>query len=251
MDVPDRIFVTGTDTGVGKTVVTAAVSSCLIKKGVKVTCLKPFQTGTEEPVVHDIEFIYKVINRTFDMNRVCPFRLRKPLSPYYASKLENISYRVPEVIEITESRMDEEGVNLIEGAGGIRVPIVKDYFMSDLAKDLGASLMIVARPGLGTINHTLLTIDHAMSCGLNILGVVISGYPGNPGLATRTNISQLRELLGTDILGVVPQLESVNVEKGWVGNLNENSHKFFVKELGGIFDMDDIGSSLTDISNMT
>jgi len=249
MDLPQRIFITGTDTGVGKTVVTAAISSCLIKKGIKVTCLKPFQTGTEDPVVHDIEFIYKVINKPFDTNRVCPFRLRKPLSPYYASKLENISYRIPEVIEIIESRMDKDGVNLVEGAGGIRVPIMKNYFMSDLAKDLGLALLIVARPGLGTINHTLLTIDHAMSCGLKVLGVVISNYPRNPELAARTNISQLRELLGVEILGIVPALESVNVERGWVGSLNENSHKFFVKELGGILDMDNVNDSLTEISN--
>lgn len=249
MDIPERIFITGTDTGVGKTVVTAALSSCLIKKNIKVNCLKPFQTGTECPVVHDIEFVYKVMERPFDINRVCPFRLKKPLSPYYACKMEKIDYKVSDFIKAIEGRVEEGSVNLIEGAGGIRVPITKNYFMSDLAKDLGAKVLIVARPGLGTINHTLLTIDHVESCGLEVMGVVISSYPVKPGLAVRTNISQLREVSGVDILGVVPELKDVNVEKGWVGGLKENSWKFFVKELGGTLSIKKVNDFSVEISN--
>lgn len=233
INIPKKIFITGTDTGVGKTVVTAAISSCLIKKGLSVNPLKPFQTGTEDPVVHDIEFIHKVIGKTFDINKACPFRLKKPLSPYYASKLEKVDYSIPDIIEILKGRISETSINLIEGAGGLRVPITKSYFMSDLAKDLGSTLVIVARPGLGTINHTLLTIDHARSHGLKIMGVVISSYPTKPNLADLTNISQLRELLGVEILGVIPSLDNVVVEEGEIGELNEKSQNFFTNQLGG------------------
>ena len=233
IDIPRRIFITGTDTGVGKTVVTAAISSCLIKNGLDVNVLKPFQTGIEDPVVHDVEFIYGVIAKTFDIYKVCPFRLEKPLSPYYASKLEKINYSTSDIIKILEGSMAENSINLVEGAGGLKVPITKNYFMSDLAKDLALNLLIVAKPGLGTVNHTLLTVDHARSCGLDVMGVVISNYPEKPDLADSTNISQLKELLDIEILGIIPSLDNLDVEKGQSGELSERSQDFFVKKLGG------------------
>lgn len=233
IDIPERIFITGTDTGVGKTVVTAALSSCLIKKGLKVNVLKPFQTGTEDSSVNDIDFIYSVIGKTFDIDKVCPYRLKKPLSPFYASKLEDVNYKIPDITKTIENSMAEKSINLVEGAGGLKVPITGNYFMSDLAKDLGSVVIIVARPGLGTVNHTLLTIENARSCGLDVLGIVICNYPQNPDLAESTNISQLRDLLETEILGVIPKLDNLNVESGQTGELGKKCQEFFTYRLGG------------------
>ncbi|MGI9534470.1 MAG: dethiobiotin synthase [Thermodesulfobacteriota bacterium] len=233
IDIPNRIFITGTDTGVGKTVATAALAGCLIQNGLKVNALKPFQTGTEDTAFTDIEFIYRVLDTTFDIDKACPYRLKKPLSPFYAAKLEKIKYCISDIVKTVEKSMDENCINLVEGAGGLKVPITKNYYMSDLAKDMGLKLIVVARPGLGTVNHLLLTIGHARSCGLDVMGIVISGYPKKPGLAESTNISQLAELTDTEILGVIPELENLNVERGQTGELAEKSPDFFINRLGG------------------
>ncbi|MGI9554014.1 MAG: dethiobiotin synthase [Thermodesulfobacteriota bacterium] len=233
IDIPGRILITGTDTGVGKTVVTAALADCIIKSGLEVNAVKPFQTGTEETAVTDIEFVYRVLGRTFDIEKACPHRLKKPLSPFYAAKLENINYRKSDIVSTVENSMDENCINLVEGAGGLKVPITKNYYMSDFAKDMELKLIVAARPGLGTVNHTLLTIDHAKSQGLDIMGIVISGYPKRPDLAESTNIPQLAELTDIEILGIIPELDNLDVEMGQTGKLAEKSRDFFINGLGG------------------
>ena len=229
---------TGTETGVGKTVVTASLASCLIENGIKVTPIKPFQTGVETGAVTDIEFIYSVLDIPFDIERVCPYRLQKPLSPFYASKFEKIHFEPSDIKKTVEQSMDVSSINLIEGAGGFNVPITRNYFMSDFAKDLDLKIIIVARPGLGTVNHTLLTIDKAVACGLDVLGIVISNYPQNPDLAESTNISQLREMPGIEILGILPAIENLNVEEGKTGELAKKSRDFFINRLGGNLNID-------------
>jgi len=238
IEIPERIFITGTDTGVGKTVVTASLARCLVNNGLKVNVIKPFQTGCEESNVTDIEFIYKVMEKNFDIDKVCPFRLKKSLSPFYASKLENISYEISEINNTLESIMDDDCINLVEGAGGIQVPIMNNYFMSDLAKDHDLKVLIVARPGLGTVNHTLLTINMAEARGLDVLGIVVSNYPSDPDLAESTNISQLRELLEVDIIGIIPAQDNLDVESGKTSKLAERCQDFFIDRLGGNLNID-------------
>ena len=232
--LPKGIFISGTDTEIGKTVVTAALACCLQKSGLNVKAVKPFQTGTELEGLLDIEFVYKMLGAGFDLDEVCPVRLEKPLSPHAAAALENKELDVAKVVESLKQKfMHSEDTVLFEGAGGLLVPITKDYFMSDFAREMGLSLVIVSRPGLGTLNHTLLSIEHAKRAGLEILGVVISNYPKNPGLAESLNIAALQELTDVDVIGVIPSIEGLDVQKGTSGNLAQNCSDFFINTVGG------------------
>jgi dethiobiotin synthetase len=232
-NIPQGIFITGTDTGVGKTVVTAALACCIKSAGLKVKAVKPFQTGTEEDEVPDIEFVYKTLSENFDINEVCPVRLKKPLSPYSAGFFENINFNISDLLGSLKKIILPGEVTLFEGAGGLLAPITKDYFMSDFASDLGVPVVIVARPGLGTLNHTLLSIEHAKNKGLKILGIVICNYPAEPDLAESLNIKTLKHLTDVEVIGIIPSIEGLDIQKGIVGKLAENSKEYFVNSLGG------------------
>jgi dethiobiotin synthetase len=110
--------------------------------------------------------------------------------------------------------------------------------MSDFAKDMGLPVIIVARPGLGTLNHTLLSMEHAKKKGLQILGIVISNYPSNPDLAESLNIAAINKLTEVEIVGVIPSIDGVDVQNGLTENLAENSQEFFVNSLGGKLNLD-------------
>jgi len=232
-NIPQAIFITGTDTGVGKTVVTAALACCIKSTGLKVKVVKPFQTGTEEDEILDIEFVYKTLGESFDIEESCPVRLKKPLSPYSAGFFENIDFSISDLLGSLKKIILPGEVTLFEGAGGLLVPITKDYFMSDLARDLDVPVVIVARPGLGTLNHTLLSLEHAKNKGLNILGIIICNYPSEPDLAESLNIKTLKQLTDVEVIGIIPSIEGLDVQKGITGKLVENSKEFFVNSLGG------------------
>jgi dethiobiotin synthetase len=125
----------------------------------------------------------------------------------------------------------------VEGAGGLLVPIKEDYLMSDLASALGLPLLIVARPGLGTLNHTSLTVEAARKRGIDVLGVVINRFPASPGLSERTNPERITRMTGVPVAGVFPEDLSVSVEGGEAGNIRELSRTSFAPALGGIFDL--------------
>ena len=233
-DIPRGIFITGTDTDAGKTVATASLACCLERSGNEVTVIKPFQTGTDEEGLLDIEFIYKVLGRDFDLEEVCPVRLKNPLSPYNAAEIEKTEINISSVLSsLKEKFLNASGIVLYEGAGGLLVPITRNYYMSDFAKDMGLQLIIVSRPGLGTLNHTLLTIEHAKKMGLQILGIVICNYPQKPDLAESLNINTLMQLTDVEIIGVIPSIQGLDVQKGLTENLAENSQEFFIEMLGG------------------
>lgn len=234
--LPKGIFITGTDTGVGKTVVTSALAYSLIQSGVDVGVMKPTQTGAGLPVLKDLEFVERVTGRSFSGEDYCPYILRDPLSPYTASILEKRGISV-ESIRASYERLTTVHDNvLVEGAGGLLVPILQDYTMADLARDLGLSLIIVTRPDLGTLNHTTLTAEYAKSHGLSVLGIVISNFPENPDLAQRTNPDILTQMTGHPIIGVIPQDLEISVEEGKVGSLRESSNSGLSPDFGGVFD---------------
>lgn len=236
VDIPGGIFITGTDTGVGKTVVTAALASCLQNNGYRVGVLKPVQTGTRLPGMTDIQFVYKTLQKPYRLDDVCFYRMPEPLSPMTASELANTQIDVGYITESFRRFSVQFDVVIVEGAGGILVPIKQDYFMLDLAAELGLSTIIVSRPGLGTINHTLLTAKAVMDSDTDLLGFVISSFPRDPDTAEKTNPEIIESIGKFDLLGVIPFLQGLSVEQGITGNLKDISGAFFVPEFGGSFD---------------
>ncbi len=164
-DLPKAVFITGTDTGVGKTAVTAALAALLWEKGLVTGVIKPFQTGTDLEGLSDAEFIYAFLGRDCVLSEVSPCRLKVPLSPYRAAAIEGADIPLEDIIEHTRDYISRNDVTLVEGAGGLCVPVTGSYMMADLAVDLGAPMVIVARPGLGTLNHTALSLEYARQRG--------------------------------------------------------------------------------------
>jgi dethiobiotin synthetase len=228
-------FITGTDTGVGKTVVSAALGWNLIQSGKKVGVMKPIQTGTDLVGLMDIEFIQKVLETSYALEEVCPYRFPHPVAPFVASSL------VGQIIDTDRLKSNflrmssTNDVVIVEGAGGLLVPIKKNYLMSDLAFDLELQTIVVTSPFLGTLNHTLLTIECAKSRGLKLYGIAINSFPANPSVAERTNPELIIQMTGEKVVGVLPYDPDLSVEDGRVGKLRESSYSSFNVELGGSF----------------
>lgn len=243
-NLPKGIFVTGTDTGVGKTVVSATIARTLQQSGKRVAPMKPIQTGAGEGVLLDIEFIQKVMGTNYSLELVCPYRYALALAPVVAANLAGERINVEKIKSAYFDLSLRHEIVIVEGAGGLVVPITETYFMSDLAHDLDLGLIVVIRPGLGTLNHTLLTIDYARSHGLNILGFVINNFPDGPDLAERKNPQLLLGLTGEKILGVIPHDQDISVERGDIGNLIDMSGTTLTAALGGTFLVEDFTSRL-------
>lgn len=191
------LFITGTDTGVGKTYVTALILAELRRQGVKAAAFKPIACGKGGR--HDAEIYRKLMNNEQPLDVINPIYLKHPLAPSVAAKLERTRIDLKKVLASYRRLAKEYDVVLVEGAGGLLVPIKRDYFVTDLAKDLKLPVLIVARLGLGTINHTLLTVRQAKS----IVGIVLNDTTGKRGLAEKTNIEEIPKLAGVPLLGVV------------------------------------------------
>ncbi len=237
-DLPKAVFITGTDTGVGKTAVTAALAALLSEKGPAAGVIKPFQTGTELDGLGDAEFVYGFLGRECVLSEVSPCRLRAPLSPYRAAAIEGVDIPLEDIIEHTRDYISRNDVTLVEGAGGICVPVTESYMMADLAVDLDAPMVIVARPGLGTLNHTALSLEYARQRGARVLGVVINGFPEPADVASATNPEVLRDVFSVDILGVIPYFPGLDVEGGSFSGLERAGEDCFSPLFGGKFSAD-------------
>ncbi len=237
-DLPKAVFITGTDTGVGKTAVTAALAAFLWEKGLVTGVIKPFQTGTELEGLSDAEFIYKFLRRDCVLSEVSPCRLRAPLSPYRAAAIEGIDVPLEDIVEHTRDYISRNEVTLVEGAGGLCVPVTRSYMMADLAVDLDAPMIIVTRPGLGTLNHTVLSLEYARQRGARVLGVVINGFPEPADLASATNPAVLRDVFSVDILGVIPHFPGLDIEGGSSSGLERAGANCFSPLFGGKFSAD-------------
>jgi len=234
--IPKGFFITGTDTGVGKTVVTAAMAGCFSMAGKKVGVVKPIQTGTELQSIPDIEFVYSSLERPFNITEVCYYRLPKPLSPHAASVLEGVEIDTDLIINsITEFSAGYDVV-IVEGAGGILVPVGREYMMIDLVSDIGLPVVVVSRPGLGAINHSLLTLETLKRRDVDVPGFVISGFPEYPDIAEMTNPKVIEEVSGYSLIGVIPFIEGLSVEKGIYGKLNDDPARYFIPEFFGTLD---------------
>jgi len=197
------IFVTGTDTGVGKTHVTALLLRELRRRGVKAAAFKPISCG--EGGRNDARIYHKLMDGEVPLDAINPVYLKHPLAPSVAAKLERRRINLRSVFRAYSQLTAHYSPVLVEGAGGLMVPVRDDYYLTDLARSLKLSLLIVARLGLGTINHSLLTVRQAQAHGLKVIGIVLNDtVGGRRGLAARTNIRVVPALCRVPLLGVVP-----------------------------------------------
>jgi dethiobiotin synthetase len=198
------LFVNGTDTGVGKTILSAALLAAMSAAGEPVRAHKPVVTGLDEPPngiwPPDHELLAAVAGMTPE--EVSPLRYGPAVSPHLAARLagEEID---PDGLLARARRAGEGDVSLIvEGVGGLLTPLVDGYAVRDLAVALGLPVLIAARPGLGTINHTLLTIEAARTVGLDVRAVVLTPWPAEPSVLERSNLETIARLGDVEVAGL-------------------------------------------------
>ncbi|MEI8315665.1 MAG: dethiobiotin synthase [Verrucomicrobiota bacterium] len=234
-------FITGTDTGVGKTHITALLLAELRRRGLPAAGFKPIACGTGGRA--DARTYRKLMRNEVPLDVINPVYLRHPVAPSVAAKLEGSHIDTDRIQSIFRVLAIAFRPVLVEGAGGLLVPIKKmsfracegvesdetpprqslsfrgetlrqaqgdkvkktrPYFVADLARQLDLPVIIVARLGLGTLNHTLLTVRQAQAMKLKVAGVILNDTTGKRGLAERTNVKAIAELTGVPLLGVVP-----------------------------------------------
>jgi len=219
------IFITGTDTGVGKTVVAAGLAIALRERGIKVGMMKPVATGCHGSdgrlISQDAAFLLEAGANEYPA-LTNPARFRNPLSPNVAALLEKREVNLESIHSAYRELQKHYDFLIIEGIGGLLVPITKDYFVANLVREFQLPLVIVARGGLGTINHTLLTVDAAIIRGFEIRGLIFNRVPTvNYSMAEVTNPKVIHDLTGIPVLGTLPEMNDVDVETCRFGNLKE------------------------------
>jgi dethiobiotin synthetase len=201
-------FITGTDTGVGKTLIGGAIARALVGSGRNVGVMKPFETGCRlqgnSLVPEDAVFLKEMSKCPEDIATVCPYRLRHPLAPGVAATIEKVEVKLERIKSIFLGMQKRYEVILVEGAGGLMVPVDEDLLTLDLIKLLNLPLIIVSRLSLGTINHTLLTVKHAQNSGIRVAGIIFNQLSPGTGKAEEANPDVIRKFSNVPILGQMP-----------------------------------------------
>ena len=200
-------FITATDTGVGKTSITAGLAGSMRKFGVNVGVMKPIASGIPQKTgfkSSDVDIIVEASQTKDSEDLINPVFLPIPTSPYDATKLLSLPVDMPLILTTFTKLLSIHDVLLVEGIGGIMTPITKNFFVADMIKVMGIETIIVTRATLGTLNHTMMTYQLCKDYGIKVKGLVINNFD-EKGTATEKNAPiTLHEITGLDILGVVP-----------------------------------------------
>jgi len=205
------IFITGTDTDVGKTWVAAGLTAVLRRWGLKAVYFKPVQSGCPEEggrlIPTDARLAREVAGLDEPLQTLTPITLKLPLAPAVAACQEGRTVDLAQVAGALEDLSRRYDIFVVEGAGGLCVPVVDlRFWVLHLAAWLRLPLLVVARPGLGSINHTVLTVSAAHQAGVPVAGIVLNRYPARPSLAESTNPEVIAALTELPILGRVPEV---------------------------------------------
>jgi len=219
-------FITGTDTGVGKTIISAALITAARMIGLKSCGMKPIETGCTKKkfkvkssklkvqdrdlTPHDGTFLKKISGVNASLDLITPVRFENPLAPLAASEIEGRAVDLGMIKKAYQKLSGEYDAMIVEGIGGLLVPIRRNYFVLDLASDLGLPIVVVAKPGLGTINHTMLTVNYALKEGLTVAGIIFNyTQPPEKTLAENTNPEIIKRLSPVPVIGIFPYLKDL------------------------------------------
>ncbi len=223
--VAQGFFITGTDTGVGKTVTTACLLALYRKYRINVGVMKPIETGVDpecsSSANSDAKFLMEIAQCADPLSQVCPVRLKTAASPYQAAEQENRPIDIDRIINSFGLLTDKYENMLVEGVGGLLVPLTSNYLICDLIRDLGLPLLVVSRNALGTLNHTLLTLRAAQQAGLQVRGVILNrSEAGEKDEIEQGHAAIITELSGVPVLGEIPFLGQIS-EKSFTDDLLE------------------------------
>ncbi|MBI1913600.1 MAG: dethiobiotin synthase [Planctomycetes bacterium] len=202
------LFFSGTDTSVGKTVVTAAVARLLRRQGRPVRVCKPVATGAAWSggrwLSEDTWLLASAAGMEAELDRVTPWSFKAPAAPPVAARLAGMSLSLSELVTAVRTCAHPEAALLVEGVGSLLCPLTERETVADLVRELGLPLVLVARRSLGTLGHTLMAVEVATGRNLPLAGVVVSETVPPCGPADETNVDELRRRLAVPLLAVVP-----------------------------------------------
>lgn len=222
------LFITATDTEVGKTVITGALAAALKARGLDIGVVKPVASGGVKNesgalIAEDAVFLMKAAGLPESQREaVNPLCLAPALTPAAAAVESGVTINVPAIIAACQKMLNTHEISLVEGVGGITAPIWEDYLVADLMSELKLPTIIVARPNLGTINHAILTAEYARQRGLNVLGFIINSWEEDKAsVLEHSNLTYIERLSGLPILGKFPRDNSISVPEARTGKITE------------------------------
>lgn len=216
-------FVTGTGTEVGKTVIAAVTANSHARRGERVAVFKPAVSGLDEVAAAGGEPDHTLLRRAAASaqsdDAIAPYRYGPPVSPHLAAELAGEAIDPDRVRAHADEAAELGDLLVCEGVGGFLVPLTLDYLVRDLARDLALPVLIASSPALGTINHTLLTIEAVRGAGLEVEAVVLTPWPEEPGTLERSNRESIERLgrVRIDVLREIDLAEPASwPAPGWV-----------------------------------
>lgn len=211
------LFITATDTDVGKTVITGAIAAAFKARGLQVGVMKPMASGavadgSGKLVAEDATFLMRAAGiGESERDLVNPLCLGPALTPAVAAVVSGVEIDMPGILKTYQVLAERYDPLLVEGVGGITAPLWQDYLLVDLMVELALPVLVVTRPNLGTINHTVLTVDYARRRGLQVAGIVINGWnEAKVGILERSNEEYITRLTGVPILGKFPYSPAIS-----------------------------------------
>ena len=204
------LLITGTDTGVGKTLVACGLAGCLTAAGRSVGVMKPVETGCEmrngELFAEDAALLASFAGSQAPLDELCPYRFAPPVAPSVAADQAGVTIQPERIVSLFQRISQRHDTVLVEGAGGLLVPLVDRYTFADLARDLDIPLLVVVGSKLGALNHTLLTLGYARAHSLPLQGYIMNHPMASQDPATTSNSEALARLTDVACLGSIPHL---------------------------------------------
>jgi dethiobiotin synthetase len=214
----EGVFITGTDTGVGKTIIAAGLVAALKDRGIDVGVMKPLESGAPSfgsaPIPQDALYLKEIAGVHDDLNLINSYCFQDPLAPGVAAEREGVEVDLQRIERMYEELKGRHQFMVVEGAGGLLVPIAQGVFLPDLIKLLGLPLILVARSSLGTINHTLLSLYYCQQEGLEVKGVIMSKSMPEADPSEASNAQVIAECSAVPLLGTLPYLRDYSGVKG-------------------------------------
>ncbi len=209
--IPKGIFITGTDTGIGKTTISGAIARLLQSSGVDVGVMKPIETDCRANRLSDASYLKMAARVDDSIEQITPYRFSDPLAPWPASMRERRPIRMSKIITAYKQLEKKHSFVIVEGAGGLLVPITAQIDVLDLIVTLSLPTLLVARLGLGTLNHTLLTIRHGEANRINFRGIILNQTQPTLTIADQTNKAILAKKTKVPIFGPFPYMEDCSL----------------------------------------
>jgi dethiobiotin synthetase len=207
------LFVTGTGTEVGKSVVAAVIANTLRADGERVAVFKPAVSGLDEEGETDPELLKRASGSEQAVAEIAPYRYGPPVSPHLAAQLAGEAVDPDRLRRAVAEATAEADALVCEGVGGLMVPLTPDYLIRNFAAEVALPLVVGASPGLGTINHTLLTVEAAWSAELEVAAVVLNPWPEEPGEMETSNLETIADLTGVEV-HTLPRIDLADLA-GW------------------------------------